>query len=154
MSIFSRRVTFITCVLTISWLVLTSIAYLISPGYFDHCEPAIASLSWLVATGSQDLYPSFNESSRYSFHYGPLGYLLNAIPLLLAGPSIAMSKLMGVTACLGSVLVIYLAIRTKLSKENSIFLIGLICAELLTFRNYGYWNRPDPFLLFLVSIKE
>lgn len=141
-----------TALIAIGWITFSCIFYVLSPNYFDHCEPTIASLSWIALNGGQDLYPSAEAASRYSFHYGPLTYLVHSLIFITAGPSIIASKSMGAIACLISLCLIFFSTRSTLSSNLALLITGISATLILGFYNYGYWNRPDPFLLLLTSI--
>jgi len=136
----------------LAWLIGTSTSYIFVSGYFDHCEPAVASLSWMTAAGGPSDVLAPDDAARYSFQYGPLVYLTNAVALILLGGSVASSKVMGVVSCTIGLLALYGALRVNLNRNDALTLTGFTALQFLAFANFSYWNRPDPFLILCSAI--
>ncbi len=84
------------CWLPVSLLVLSGYLLLLLlnttyPGYLEHIEPNIASVSYLLAKGAP-LYHDVSSAQRYSFPYGPMAYLPYAWALQAFGATVASLK--------------------------------------------------------------
>jgi hypothetical protein len=134
--------------LTIFAYTLVITVYLLYPNYFDPGLPEVASISWLWMRG-HELYPDSATGDVYFPIYGPLTYLVNGIALLL-GPSIFVSKLPGVLSLGVALAATWILLkRTTGSAITSLLLLGSVVMLFDTFDVIPYWNRPEPFLIFL-----
>lgn len=142
------------CVAIIALVLLFTMAllYLLFSGYHDHCEALVASASAMLLQGEQPLYHAMDAAARYSVSYGPMLYLLVALPAVVLGASIPSSKIAGLLACALAVWVLFKTICRHCEPPMARLLTGLFALVLLLFENYGYWNRPDPFLLLCVAL--
>jgi hypothetical protein len=109
------------------------IRYLFYPSYLNHGEPTNAAVSWLGWEG-YPLYPRLDTGDVYGVQYGPGFYQVTGFFLWLFEPSIAASKILGLTAF-------------TLSQVT-----GVQCVVLAGFTDQGvaFGVRSDP-LLFLGS---
>ena len=73
------------------------IGYLFYPGYLNHAEANVASVSWLGWEG-YPLYPRLDVGDVYGVAYGPALYQVTGFFIWLFGPSIGASKILGLTA--------------------------------------------------------
>jgi hypothetical protein len=129
----------------------SAVLYLTFDSYFDHIEPSVAIISWLLMQG-QPPYTSIDDPHRYSLVYGPVLYILNGLALKLLGPSIVVSKLGGVVAGVGSVLLGFLFFKRISGTASAILATGLSALVFVAFLQVAYWNRADSFIVFLVSL--
>ena len=129
--------------------VLVVIWYASLTQYFDSAEPTMTAVGWLFARG-QPVYPAIGSAERYAHIYGPLAFMAHGGVLSLFGPSIVASKWLGAAAALGSLALLFLALRSVLDASRAIVLTGVCATLLLGFRNYSFWTRPEP--LQLVSV--
>jgi hypothetical protein len=120
--------------------------YMSLPNFAGEVEPVVASLSWLTATG-QPLYHGLEDATRYSILYGPIVFLANGFVMQILGPSIFSAKLAGAASGALSMLFLFLALRSVLSRRHALWACGY--AVLLYFFHgpFSYLSRPDPFLL-------
>jgi hypothetical protein len=121
------------------------VGYALGHSYYDHAEPSVAALSWLVIQG-QAPYHDPASAERYSHVYGPWAFLLPGAVMGLLGPSIVTSKIAGACAGLLSVLASFLAVRRVQPSARAIGWTAAVALGFLMFRNYSFWNRPDALL--------
>lgn len=134
-------------VMVLFWGV-TVYAYLIFPGYFDHIQPTIASVSWLAIHG-HPIWPNWETGDSYGFIYGPLLYQVTGI-FLLASPSILMSKLPGLVALVGAVACLWWAFRRKKAAGVTAFFLVAAFLTALDPRSFiPYETRADSFLILI-----
>ena len=120
------------------------------PQYFDPAEPTMPIVGWLFTLG-QPIYHDVDAATRYAHVYGPLAFIAHGLVLQVLGPSIAVSKGIGVAAGLGSLGLTYAALRAVTSRARALALTGACALVYLAFRNYTFWTRPDPLLLLGVA---
>lgn len=120
--------------------------YAADPRYFDPAEPTIPIVGWLFTLG-QPIYHDLDAGTRYAHIYGALAFIAPGLVLQALGPGILASKVLGVTAGLGSLAVSYAALATVASRRRALVLTGACALVYLAFRNYTFWTRPDPLLL-------
>jgi hypothetical protein len=137
-------------VLTAGYLV-TTISYFTTPGYVDHIEPTVSSVSWYAVTG-KPVYTELNSDNCYNGAYGPDLYLLNGLFLKVLGPSIGASKCAGILAAMVSVAAVGLALRSVAPARTTWVLLGVFVCLLGLFGAYSFWVRPDPILLACVAV--
>lgn len=127
-----------------------AISYLVYPGYLDNGEPVIAMTSWRLLDGFP-AYPAFDGPDLTSNVYGPITYLTHAVSFLLAGPGVATSKAAGIVAVTSIPVIVFFTQRRHglpWASTAVILAAGFILLGLPT----SIWNRPDPFLAFLVAV--
>jgi hypothetical protein len=118
--------------------------------YFDNAEPTMTAVGWLFARG-QPMYHSIGSAERYAHIYGPFAFIAHGVALSVLGASIVVSKWLGGAAALGSLALLFVALRSALDSRRSIALAGVYAMLLLDFRNYSFWTRPEPLQLFCVA---
>ncbi len=120
-------------------------------GYLDHSEAAIAFRAWLSIGGS-DLYPAPASETYLLSPYGPLSFFVNGGVTALFGPSMAASK----GAALGSAVLGLVFMAGFIYRTFGWTYLGpgvLVFASYLLFAApYSVWARPDPLMIFLVSV--
>jgi hypothetical protein len=119
--------------------------------FFDNAEPTIVSIAWIYQLG-YPLYHMVDSAERYAHIYGPVTFIVHGAALAWIGPSIQVSKMVGVTAGLASMAFVFGAIRRYCPTARSIILTGVYALLLLTFRNYSFWTRPESLQLLAVSV--
>lgn len=127
-----------------------AISYLVYPGYLDHGEPIVAMTSWRLLDGFP-VYPAFDGPDLTSNIYGPITYLTHAVSFLLAGPGVASGKAAGIVAVTSIIAIVFFTQRRRglpWALAAVILAAGFILLGLPT----SIWNRPDPFLAFLVAV--
>ncbi len=127
-----------------------AISYLVYPGYLDHGEPVVAMTSWRLLDGFP-AYPAFDGPDLTSNIYGPVTYLTHAVSFLLAGPGVASGKAAGIVAVTSIPVIVFFTQRRHglpWASTAVILTAGFILLGLPT----SIWNRPDPFLAFLVAV--
>jgi hypothetical protein len=139
-----------------SYLAL-AIAYIASNTFFDHAEANIAAVSWLFKTG-HSLFPPLDSPERYINNYGPILYIINGFFLTLFGPSFLSVKLgCGLAAISNVTCIFYTATKTSTRQIALIVctyavLAGLSITNSFAFHAASFWLRPDPLLMFFVSV--
>ena len=120
-------------------------------GYLDHSEAAIAFRAWL-SIGGGDLYPSPASETYLLTAYGPLAFFVNGGVTALFGPSITASK----GAALGSAVLSLAFMAGFIYRTFGWPYLGpgilVFACYLLFAAPYTLWARPDPLMIFLVSI--
>jgi hypothetical protein len=119
--------------------------------YFDHAEPTITAVAWLLRTG-QPIYHGLDSAERYSLIYGPAVFLLHAAVLAMAGPGIVASKSAGAGAALLGVMFVFVACARAAGWRVALALTATSVLVYLGFRNATFWTRPEPFILLSVAI--
>ena len=131
-------------------VVAVAISYLLYPGYLDHGEPVVAMMSWRLLDGFS-AYPAFDGPDLTSNIYGPITYLTHAVSFLLAGPGVASSKAAGIVA-VTSIPVIVFFTQKRHGLPWALMAVILAAVFILLGLPTSVWNRPDPFLVFLVAV--
>jgi hypothetical protein len=143
-----RIVVVLGVVFTLAY-VLTAILYLADPNYSDHLEPTVSAISWL-GTHGHAIYPDWQTGDVYEVPYGPLLFLTNGTVLRLF-PTIFGSKLAGLTAFLIALALTYFAFKAKASDDRGVafLLLIIVTVTFSFFREFPFWNRPEPFLILI-----
>jgi hypothetical protein len=108
------------------------------PGYVDHLEPTIASVSWLVLKGAP-LYHGLDSPDRYTLLYGPTSYLPFAGALWVGGSTVWSLKVLVLLADLAIVYFLGLTYRTVLSRRASLLVLSLVLV-------YMFVPHPNTYL--------
>jgi hypothetical protein len=137
------------CVIAV-YLVLV-IWYAQSSLYFDHAEPTITAVSWLLHLG-RPVYHDLDSAERYSLIYGPAVFLIHAVWLGIIGPGIVASKSVAAGAAIAAVLLVFIAYRRTAGWRVAVLLTATCLLVYLGFRNATFWTRPEPFLLLAVAM--
>ena len=124
--------------------------YATDPHYFDAAEPTMTAVGWLFHIG-QPIYHALDSAERYSHIYGPMAFIAHGLALGVFGPSIEASKWVGGGLALGSVGLIFTATRAQTSFWRAVAITGVCMLLMLGFRNYSFWTRAEPLLIFCVS---
>jgi hypothetical protein len=128
------------------------IQYPFFPSYLNHAEAMTAAVSWLGWEG-YPLYPRLDTGDVYGVAYGPALYQVTGFFLWFFGPSIATSKILGLTAfALSQVLSFVTLWRTGASLAEALTMTGGQCLVLAGFTDQGvaFGVRSDA-LLFLAA---
>ena len=127
----------------------TVIVYAATPAYFDHVEPAVASVSWVVARG-QPAYPHPESAGVYGLPYGPMLFLLNGLTMRGLGAGIITSKVAGACGALASLCLVGLAVRRARGEwPRAMRWTALVY---LMFGAASMWVRAEPLLLLSSSL--
>jgi hypothetical protein len=118
--------------------------------YFDAAEPTVTAVGWLFHVGGP-IHHAVDSAERYAHIYGPMTYIAHGVALGAFGPSIEVSKWVGGSLALASLALIFAAVRTHVSVWRAVVLTGLCALLMLAFRNYSFWTRPEPLMVFCVS---
>jgi len=144
-----RVLGFIALVAVVYLLVLLG-TYAVYDGYLDHGEAIVAAGAHNMLNGIQ-VYPAFESGQFTSNVYGPFLYLFNGAALLLFGGNATASKLAGLAACLGAVAILGFAFRRRGAAPVA-FAVLAMAAFVFVYTPYAIWNRPDPFLVFIMAL--
>lgn len=120
--------------------------YLSIENFAGEVEPTVTSVSWVAAHGAP-LYHGMETAARYSVLYGPAIFLINGWMMMLLGPSVAAAKAAGVLAGASSMLFLYLSLRSRLRRRESVWLCSLAVLLYFVHGPFSYLSRPDPLLL-------
>lgn len=138
--------------LLIAAAIVVCLAYLAMPAYFDHVEPAIASISWLSWSGSP-VYHDMHTNERYNILYGPYLYIINGVMEGLLGPSIWASKLTGCVSIIAAVAILYWVTQRHVERAVSLMTVGATVALMFYFTNpLPFVARGDSLLLVCAAI--
>ena len=119
-----------------------AVGYLIFPNYFDHAEPTVATIGQIVQAGGL-AYPSGDQWQFMGLIYGPGIYLSNSIAMLVGDPILG-SKLPGVLAYVVSLLVLWHRLPSHIARSALVLIFF--------FYEFGFWNRPESYLLLLNTL--
>ncbi|QLY27027.1 glycosyltransferase family 39 protein [Bdellovibrio sp. KM01] len=142
---FFKKLLVVVLFACLGWHLVTALAYLCVPQFFDHVELNIAAVASIWRLGNP-IYTLPDAASRYSLLYGPWPYLVNAGFQSLGGSVYFLSKLPGVLNFFILFSGFYLTIR-KLNLFDRLLSMGMLSSVLLVFYHFSYWNRPDSFLM-------
>src|SRR5688572_25792519 len=121
--------------------------YATDPHYFDAAEPTMTAVGWLFHIG-QPVYHPLDSAERYAHIYGPMAFIAHGVALGVFGPSIEVSKWVGGSLALVSLGLIFTATRTQTGVWRAIVITGVCALLMLAFRNYSFWTRAEPLLIF------
>jgi hypothetical protein len=117
----------------------------------DFTEPQIAVLSYLCRQG-KEVYHTLNSPERYASIYGPMLFILNGACIALMGPSIFSAKIGGAVAGTASLVLLFIVLRKKIGTLPALILTDYTVLMYLRFSQHTFWNRADPYLLFLTAL--
>jgi hypothetical protein len=126
--------------------------YLNAPNFADFVEPMIPLLASNYLHGAP-VYADWTVGHAIvGSIYGPYVFLAQ-LPALLWYPTIGATKLPGICSGLGSIVLLFLAVRTRVRSFNDALALCALMVGLLAFElHYWFWNRPDSFLIAVVSL--
>jgi hypothetical protein len=117
--------------------------------YFDQAEPTIPAVAAVFAAG-KPLYPALDAPERYAHVYGPVLFIVQASALTLIGPSIAVSKAVGVAAIFFSLLGTAWVVAARRGVVAGVWSSAACAVVYLAFGDVTFWTRGDPLLILLV----
>ncbi|MGA8877715.1 MAG: hypothetical protein WB555_19405 [Candidatus Korobacteraceae bacterium] len=143
------------CWLPISLLVLSGYLVLLLlnttyPGYLEHIEPNIASVSYLLAKGAP-LYHDVSSAQRYSFPYGPMAYLPYAWALQAFGATVGSLKFVVLLANVALLALMFGAYAKILDRAGAV-LVTAVVAVFFLYYDYLFQVRGDVLVVFLVAL--
>ena len=125
--------------------------YLHLGAYLDHIEGAVAVSAWEYAASGIPLYQLQDGAPRFATYYGPLAYLVEALPFALFGTGMAISKLVSMAAIAATLA----AMAKHFFDRNGWGAVSVgafyLAAGMLMFTPQSFWVRPDPFETLLVA---
>jgi hypothetical protein len=126
--------------------------YLWIPNFTDYGEATIPLLAGNILHNAP-VYADWNRGQMIvGSNYGPYVFLAQ-IPVLLWSPEIFGSKLVGIVFGLTGLSLLFFAVRPRVrSTNNALAIVALMVALLSSELHYWFWNRPDSFLIALVSL--
>jgi hypothetical protein len=122
------------------------------PNFADYGEATIPLLASNVLRGAP-VYADWNLGKMIvGSNYGPYVFLAQ-VPVLLWFPTISASKFAGILSGLMGLTLLFFAVRPRVrSTNNALAVVALMVALLSSELHYWFWNRPDSFLIALVSL--
>jgi len=138
------------CGLFLATYLLALIANTTYPGYLEHIEPNIASVSFVLMKGAP-LYHDLDSTQRYSFPYGPMAYLPYTLALRLMGANVLSLKIIVLLANLLLVMLLWRCYRQLLDPAHALLVIAAIFAYLLVY-DYVFQVRGDILVIFSVAL--
>lgn len=152
----SKRIFSILCrvfaVAGLIWLVISALAYPLTPLFYDHAEANIAAVAANWRLGGA-LYTDLQSAARYSLLYGPWPYIVAGVFQSMGGEAFAFTKLTGVVNLVVLLLAFYFLLssftRTRMER---IYTLGVLSLALLGYYQFSYWNRPDSFMMLYVFL--
>jgi hypothetical protein len=145
-----RPLILIASIITLLAVLRIGASYLATNFILNSYAVLFSTTSWLFCLG-QPIYAGMHTPEHYSIPYGPYGYMLVGATQSLLGPSMCSSKLPGFLATFGSLIFLYLALRTRVSWLPAFALAVLAGALQLPLDPIQFWPRPEPFIFFAVS---
>jgi hypothetical protein len=146
-----RAVLLAGCGIVVASLGVIAIWYATRTTYMDPAEPTIPAVAAVFSAG-KPLYPALDAPERYAHIYGPDLFILHAAAMALFGQSIRVSKAVGVTAILVSILLAYRLFRARAGSCAAAIATACCALIFLSFGNVAFWTRPDPLLVFCVML--
>jgi hypothetical protein len=122
------------------------------PNFTDYGEPTIPLLAANLLHGAR-VYADWKLGQMIvGSNYGPYVFLAQ-IPALLWVPTIAASKFVGIFFGLTGLFLLFFAVRPHVhSTSNALAMVALMVVLLSSELHYWFWDRPDSFLIALVSL--
>jgi hypothetical protein len=122
------------------------------PNFADYAEAMIPLLASNVLHGAP-VYADWTLGQMIvGSVYGPYVFLAQ-IPALLWFPTISAVKFAGIFSGLTGLALLFLAVRPRVRSTNSaLALVALMVTLLSSELHYWFWDRPDSFLIALVSL--
>ena len=120
------------------------------PGYLEHIEPRIASVSFVLLKG-WPLYHGMDATQRYSSFYGPMAYLPYTFALWLLGANVLSLKIVVLLANLLTMILLWRCYRRLLDPAQVWLVIAVIVSYLLTY-DYVFQVRGDVLLILSVAL--
>ncbi|MFC2149210.1 ArnT family glycosyltransferase [Candidatus Auribacterota bacterium] len=147
------RILFWGSIAAVIYFAALCIWYLTMPTFYDHIEPHVAVVSYLFLKGN-NVYHDLLSPERYSMLYGPMLYIINSLSYLILGASFFAAKIGGVIASFACIILLYFTIRKRNPGNKTIPVIytGYVVLIFMLYKNFSFYNRPDPFLFMLVSL--
>jgi Dolichyl-phosphate-mannose-protein mannosyltransferase len=146
------RVLFIVAIVAIASYALLDCIYLLLNVYFVWVEPGLIVVSSLVARG-YPVYQSAESGIQYNHMYGPVHFLLNAIPLKLLGQNLFAGKLTGGVFGVLSLAFLYAALRNRMERSHAAIGAGLLALFYFVFSPIQTYDaRPDALILGFVAL--
>jgi hypothetical protein len=138
------------------YYVLFTIWYSVSYVFLGHVGPSVAIGSYMFQKGDL-VYRSLNLPETTIFYYGPMLFILDGFFIKLFGANIFAAKIGGVISGNLSLLLLFFALRKKLGDRFSLICCGYLAliyiyARVFSTLSCTYWNRPDPYILFFISL--
>ena len=140
----------ILAALASAWLAYILIHYGLLATYMGHAEPNVVVRAWRLAGGGA-LYERPDSPNFLLIAYGPVLFFVNAAVLALFGPSIAVSKLVGLLAAAAGVAVVALHAKRNYSAAPGLAVLVFVCFLFIS-APISFWTRPDSLLLLLVAV--
>jgi hypothetical protein len=140
----------ISAALATAYLSYLLIFYATLQGYIDHIEPNIAIGAWRFLEG-YNLFQTPDEWPLF-IGYGPLLNLIHAAVFDVLGGSILTSKLANTFAGLFSVFLFFFYALRQFGIVKASTGIILFIGLMLIYSPFSFWSRPDPFILFFVTL--
>jgi hypothetical protein len=123
--------------------------YLFTSTYFDHVEPAVVAISAAARTGLT-VYHDIESPEIVALPYGPWLFILQGATAAYLGQTVLASKLLGVIAGLGSIVLAGVGVA-RLTGRPVWQTMGWLSFACLSFGPAAFWTRADPLILLGVS---
>ncbi len=119
------------------------------PGYLEHSEPLVASVSSLLARGAP-VYHGLESAQRYAAVYGPMEYVPYAVALRVFGASVFTLKLVVLLANATMFVVLWRA-YTRVGSRVSALIVTVGVLSVLLANDYMFQVRGDCLILLAVA---
>ncbi|MBZ5645616.1 MAG: hypothetical protein LAN37_00160 [Acidobacteriia bacterium] len=126
----SKRVWVPLCAAVLVGYLLVLFLNTIYPGYLEHVEPNIASVSFIVLRGAP-LYHELASTQRYTFPYGPVAYLPFMLALRMLGANVLSLKLVVLLANLCLLALLWRSYRKLLDPAGALLVTTTVVVYLL-----------------------
>jgi hypothetical protein len=152
-SLVSRRFLSATVVFVLTVFVVLVALNTAFPGYLDHAESNIASVSWLLLRGAP-LYHPIDFASRYSLLYGPTTYLPFAAALGIGGGTLLSLKASMLVANFVMVFFLWRSYRPLLDPLGALVALALVLTFLFVPRpnHYLFQIRSDVWIICAMAV--
>jgi len=130
-------------------LLAQAFSYLGLSSFADHAEPSVAAVTAVFWRGGP-LYPALGAAeATILVGYGPMLYVIDGALLGFLDPSVRLLKVAGPVALL---LALVFMAGSRSGRREGIWTAALLALLLAGFAHYGYWNRPDPLLVWMSAM--
>ena len=138
------------CVVLLGGYLLILVCNTLYPGYLEHVEPNIASVSFILLKGAP-LYHDLASTQRYAFPYGPMAYLPYTVALGTLGANVLSLKLVVLLANLCLLWLLWRSYRKVLDPGGALLVTSAVVALLLLF-DYVFQVRGDVLVILSVAL--
>jgi hypothetical protein len=142
----TQRLILVAAVAAVAVFLAKLFLYPFAPGYLDHVEPQVVSVSMQVLKGGK-IHPDWTAGEGvYGLPYGPALFQISAA-FLAIHPSILVSKLLGVLSTIASLVLLWLILDRQFKPRSAALILFLSAIIVSSSSIFLLSTRADPLLL-------